>query len=116
MILGMLLFCQLATALAVLVPALVDLPQFWPFTTEMNSTQIRLLSVSRHVFRSDTPLIYKAVPSWFVRVEHMVDKLLENNGQCYWYVTRQRIGLAPPAPLPLSVTIKAFFRYEDKQD
>lgn len=36
--------------------------------------------------RSDTPLIYKAVPSWFVRVEHMVDKLLENNGKCYWYV------------------------------
>lgn len=35
-------------------------------------------------FRSDTPLIYKAVPSWFVRVEHMVDKLLENNAQCYW--------------------------------
>lgn len=40
-----------------------------------------------HVFRSDTPLIYKAVPSWFVRVEHMVDKLLENNGKCYWYVS-----------------------------
>uniref|UniRef100_A0ACB8EHH4 Uncharacterized protein n=1 Tax=Sphaerodactylus townsendi TaxID=933632 RepID=A0ACB8EHH4_9SAUR len=35
-------------------------------------------------WRSDTPLIYKAVPSWFVRVEHMVDKLLENNAQCYW--------------------------------
>lgn len=34
--------------------------------------------------RSDTPLIYKAVPSWFVRVEHMVEKLLENNAQCYW--------------------------------
>lgn len=37
-----------------------------------------------NVFRSDTPLIYKAVPSWFVRVEHMVEKLLDNNGQCYW--------------------------------
>ncbi|RLV94685.1 hypothetical protein DV515_00013040 [Chloebia gouldiae] len=35
-------------------------------------------------WRSDTPLIYKAVPSWFVRVEHMVEKLLENNAQCYW--------------------------------
>lgn len=34
--------------------------------------------------RSDTPLIYKAVPSWFVRVEHMVEKLLDNNGKCYW--------------------------------
>lgn len=35
--------------------------------------------------RSDTPLIYKAVPSWFVRVEHMVEKLLDNNSKCYWY-------------------------------
>uniref|UniRef100_A0AAR2JLN9 isoleucine--tRNA ligase n=1 Tax=Pygocentrus nattereri TaxID=42514 RepID=A0AAR2JLN9_PYGNA len=34
-------------------------------------------------WRSDTPLIYKAVPSWFVRVEHMVEKLLDNNGKCY---------------------------------
>uniref|UniRef100_A0A672SC03 isoleucine--tRNA ligase n=1 Tax=Sinocyclocheilus grahami TaxID=75366 RepID=A0A672SC03_SINGR len=36
-------------------------------------------------WRSDTPLIYKAVPSWFVRVEHMVEKLLDNNSKCYWY-------------------------------
>lgn len=34
--------------------------------------------------RSDTPLIYKAVPSWFVRVEHMVDQLMRNNDLCYW--------------------------------
>uniref|UniRef100_A0A3P9MJ86 isoleucine--tRNA ligase n=1 Tax=Oryzias latipes TaxID=8090 RepID=A0A3P9MJ86_ORYLA len=32
-------------------------------------------------WRSDTPLIYKAVPSWFVRVEHMVEKLLDCNGK-----------------------------------
>nr|XP_005987132.1 PREDICTED: isoleucine--tRNA ligase, cytoplasmic isoform X2 [Latimeria chalumnae] len=46
-------------------------------------------------WRSDTPLIYKAVPSWFVRVEHMVDKLLENNRQCYWvpeFVREKRFG------------------------
>lgn len=35
-------------------------------------------------WRSDTPLIYKAVPSWFVRVETLVDKLLNNNAQTYW--------------------------------
>uniref|UniRef100_A0A8D1H296 isoleucine--tRNA ligase n=2 Tax=Sus scrofa TaxID=9823 RepID=A0A8D1H296_PIG len=34
-------------------------------------------------WRSDTPLIYKAVPSWFVRVEHMVEQLLGNNDLCY---------------------------------
>ncbi|GAA6107926.1 isoleucine--tRNA ligase, cytoplasmic [Tachysurus ichikawai] len=46
-------------------------------------------------WRSDTPLIYKAVPSWFVRVEHMVGKLLENNGKCYWvpeFVKEKRFG------------------------
>lgn len=46
-------------------------------------------------WRSETPLIYKAVPSWFVRVEHMVDKLLENNSQCYWvpeFVREKRFG------------------------
>uniref|UniRef100_A0A7N9AY73 Isoleucine--tRNA ligase, cytoplasmic n=1 Tax=Mastacembelus armatus TaxID=205130 RepID=A0A7N9AY73_9TELE len=46
-------------------------------------------------WRSDTPLIYKAVPSWFVRVEQMVDKLLENNGKCYWvpeFVREKRFG------------------------
>uniref|UniRef100_A0A8C1HMG0 isoleucine--tRNA ligase n=1 Tax=Cyprinus carpio carpio TaxID=630221 RepID=A0A8C1HMG0_CYPCA len=36
-------------------------------------------------WRSDTPLIYKAVPSWFVRVEHMVEKHLDNNSNCYWF-------------------------------
>ncbi|CAN8276066.1 unnamed protein product [Cochlearia groenlandica] len=35
-------------------------------------------------WRSDTPLIYRAVPSWFVRVEHLKEKLLENNKQTYW--------------------------------
>uniref|UniRef100_A0A8C7MC02 isoleucine--tRNA ligase n=1 Tax=Oncorhynchus kisutch TaxID=8019 RepID=A0A8C7MC02_ONCKI len=46
-------------------------------------------------WRSDTPLIYKAVPSWFIRVEHMVEKLLENNDKCYWvpeFVRERRFG------------------------
>uniref|UniRef100_A0A4W4E0F7 Isoleucine--tRNA ligase, cytoplasmic n=1 Tax=Electrophorus electricus TaxID=8005 RepID=A0A4W4E0F7_ELEEL len=46
-------------------------------------------------WRSDTPLIYKAVPSWFVRVEHMVKKLLDNNAKCYWvpeFVREKRFG------------------------
>ncbi|KAA0708022.1 Isoleucine--tRNA ligase, cytoplasmic [Triplophysa tibetana] len=46
-------------------------------------------------WRSDTPLIYKAVPSWFVRVEHMVEKLLDNNSKCYWvpeFVKEKRFG------------------------
>ncbi|XP_061583415.1 isoleucine--tRNA ligase, cytoplasmic [Cololabis saira] len=46
-------------------------------------------------WRSDTPLIYKAVPSWFIRVEHMVEKLLDCNGKCYWvpeFVREKRFG------------------------
>lgn len=35
-------------------------------------------------WRSDTPLIYKAVPSWFVAVETVKEKLINNNNQTYW--------------------------------
>ena len=35
-------------------------------------------------WRSDTPLIYRAVPSWFIRVEHMQKLLLSCNEQTYW--------------------------------
>uniref|UniRef100_A0A336LLA8 Isoleucine--tRNA ligase, cytoplasmic n=1 Tax=Culicoides sonorensis TaxID=179676 RepID=A0A336LLA8_CULSO len=46
-------------------------------------------------WRSDTPLIYKAVPSWFVRVEHMNKQLLSCSSQTYWvpdYVKEKRFG------------------------
>jgi hypothetical protein len=39
--------------------------------------------------RSDTPLIYKAVPSWFVAVEKIKDRLEENNKKTYWYACIQ---------------------------
>jgi isoleucyl-tRNA synthetase len=35
-------------------------------------------------WRSETPLIYRAVPSWFIRVEMIVQQLLDNNNKCYW--------------------------------
>lgn len=35
-------------------------------------------------WRSDTPLIYKAVQTWFVAVEKIKDKLLEANQKIYW--------------------------------
>ena len=39
-----------------------------------------------YCWRSDTPLIYKAVPSWFVRVEQIRDRLIANNAspECRW--------------------------------
>ena len=42
---------------------------------------------------SDTPLIYKAVPSWFVRVENLVDKLLTNNMKSYWYAQERCVKI-----------------------
>ncbi|KAL3911779.1 MAG: hypothetical protein SGILL_007149 [Bacillariaceae sp.] len=35
-------------------------------------------------WRSDTPLIYKTVPSWFVKVEEIRDKIVANNEKTYW--------------------------------
>lgn len=46
-------------------------------------------------WRSDTPLIYKAVPSWFVKVEQASQKLLKNNADTYWvpdFVKEKRFG------------------------
>lgn len=35
-------------------------------------------------WRSETPLIYRTIPSWFVNVERMKERLLANNEQTYW--------------------------------
>jgi len=35
-------------------------------------------------YRSDTPLIYKAIPSWYVRVERIKEQLLKSNEQINW--------------------------------
>jgi len=46
-----------------------------------------------YCWRSDTPLIYKAVPSWFVRVESIRDRLLAATSKTAWvpaYVQEKR--------------------------
>ncbi|KAL7722421.1 isoleucine--tRNA ligase [Entamoeba marina] len=43
-------------------------------------------------WRSDTPLIYRAVPSWFINVESFKDKLVENSKQTYWVPENIREG------------------------
>lgn len=35
-------------------------------------------------WRSDTPLIYRAVSSWFVKVEAIKERLIENNKKVHW--------------------------------
>ncbi|KAL5256444.1 hypothetical protein ACHWQZ_G011623 [Mnemiopsis leidyi] len=37
-----------------------------------------------YCWRSDTPLIYRVVPSWFIKVTSLREKLLANNDKCYW--------------------------------
>jgi len=37
-----------------------------------------------HCERTDTPLIYKAISSWFVKVETIRDQMVANNQQIHW--------------------------------
>ena len=37
-----------------------------------------------HCWRCDTPLIYRAVSTWFVQVEQIKDRLLEANREIHW--------------------------------
>lgn len=44
-------------------------------------------------YRTDTPLMYRAIPSWFIKVETLKDDLLENNKKAHWvpkYVQEKR--------------------------
>lgn len=44
-------------------------------------------------WRSDTPLMYKACPTWFIKVEEIRDRLVENNKKTHWtpdYVKEKR--------------------------
>ena len=43
-------------------------------------------------WRSDTPLIYRAISTWFVKVESMRDRLLESNGKTHWVPEHLRDG------------------------
>ena len=43
-------------------------------------------------WRSDTPLIYKAVATWFVAVEKIKDKLLAANEQIHWMPEHIKYG------------------------
>ncbi len=43
-------------------------------------------------WRSDTPLIYKAMSTWFVSVEKIKDKLLKSNEAIYWMPTHIKHG------------------------
>jgi isoleucyl-tRNA synthetase len=67
------------------------------FVKDADKEIIKRLKASGHIFhhgvfrhrypfcwRSDTPLIYKAVTTWFVAVEKIKDKMLKANAQIHW--------------------------------
>ena len=43
-------------------------------------------------WRSNTPLLYRAIPCWFIKVEQIVPKLLEANSQTYWVPEQVKEG------------------------
>ena len=45
-----------------------------------------------HCWRCDAPLIYRAVSTWFVRVEQLRDRLANNNRQVHWVPEHLRDG------------------------
>ncbi len=46
-----------------------------------------------HCWRTDTPLIYRAMSSWFVRVSEIKDRLVANNRKINWIPGHVRDGL-----------------------
>lgn len=46
-----------------------------------------------HCWRTDTPLIYKAVPSWYVKVTDIKERMVELNQQIQWIPEHVRDGL-----------------------
>ena len=46
-----------------------------------------------HCWRTDTPLIYKAVPSWYVKVTDFKDRMVELNQQINWIPSHIKDGL-----------------------
>ncbi|MDF2550441.1 MAG: ileS, partial [Chlamydiales bacterium] len=43
-------------------------------------------------WRSDTPLIYKIVKTWFIKVESIKDRLLKSNAEIYWMPSHIKEG------------------------
>ena len=46
-----------------------------------------------HCWRTDTPLIYKAVPSWYVKVTAIKDQLIKNNQEINWIPSHIKNGI-----------------------
>ena len=68
-------------------------PFCWRYAHRFSSIALYLIAIDFD--RSHTPLIYRAVPVWFVRVQPIVDLLVANNQETRWvpqYVGEGRFG------------------------
>ncbi len=45
-----------------------------------------------HCWRDDVPLIYRTISTWFVRAEHLRDKMVKNNQSINWVPSHLRDG------------------------
>ncbi|MEM9423323.1 MAG: isoleucine--tRNA ligase [Spirochaetota bacterium] len=54
--------------------------------------QEQILHAYPHCWRCEQPLIYRAISSWFVKVESLRPKMLESNAQIYWVPDHLREG------------------------
>jgi len=55
----------------------------------------RIVHAYPFCWRTDTPLIYKAIPSWYVAVESFKDRMADLNSEIWWvpdYVGERRFG------------------------
>jgi isoleucyl-tRNA synthetase len=57
----------------------------WIFTEQYNHNY-------PHCWRTDTPLIYKSVSSWFLEVEKIRDKMVELNKEINWFPSHIKDG------------------------
>jgi len=45
-----------------------------------------------HCWRCDTPLVYRAISAWYVKVEDIRDKMVENNKKINWVPENIKTG------------------------
>jgi isoleucyl-tRNA synthetase len=55
-------------------------------------SQETILHAYPHDWRTDTPLIYRAIPSWYVNVTAFKERMLANNEKIAWYPSHVKRG------------------------
>lgn len=67
----------------------------YPFCWRYVDPSLRMIPPSECLVRSGTPLIYRAIPAWFVKVTPIIDQLVSNNEDTRWvpqHVGENRFG------------------------